>query len=339
MKPTLVLALGFLVGACAIPDPGSDSATIARTDDCGTWGCGTNSATVGDGLLFDELDSAGSRNAYGLYIVGTTAPDGRAAHLSVERHAIVVTTFDGSRFDGPLLVGTVIHLRHDVYGDYELLIAEVLPNTLKFWAGAADDVPAYQFLARKDKETQFTQYACKYDVLTTDPTWSGVEHSAVVFQWDRYDPVHKLVRETDPADTWFNIACAATAPAKMHLMRHTRAGSYSGGVVAYDTAVGQRQAMLKMFTADYCGTGQSFTVDGVPLVYRDANHWYPYYPYSGQEALWTETGALCLDQPRYVAKSTVDAACGRPLPACPSFTGPWWGWEAWAYVMSAKPVR
>src|SRR5262249_51460803 len=150
----------------------------------------------------------------------------------------------------------------------------------------------------------------------------GVQHSALVFQWDRYDAVHKTVTETAPDDPWFNLACAATAPAKMHLMRHTRAGSYlETGELAYDTSTLKRQAMLKMFTADYCGAGQSFTADGTPLVYRDANHWFPAYSYAEQEALWSPDGAICLDNPRRFSRPDIEDACGRAFPTCPDFRG------------------
>jgi hypothetical protein len=103
----------------------------------------------------------------------------------------------------------------------------------------------------------------------------------------------------------------------MHLMRHTAAGAWtadgrvgSDGLPPYYTTIAERQAMLKMFTADYCGAGRSFTVDGQDLHYGDANHWYPGTPsldHSGGvipsgtgsvEALWDDKGAVCLDEPR-----------------------------------------
>ncbi len=124
----------------------------------------------------------------------------------------------------------------------------------------------------------------------------------------------------------------------MHLMRHTRAGSFlANGSLAYDTTLKERTAMLKMFTADYCGTGQSFTVDGMPLSYDDSNHWYRYASgYSSQEALWSSEGAVCLDNPRMYTKNEVDMACGRVLPACGDFRDPSYPWTWGAHVMSAN---
>jgi ADYC domain len=70
----------------------------------------------------------------------------------------------------------------------------------------------------------------------------------------------------------------------MHLMRHTNAGALTAdGHIAYPTTTAQRQAMLKMLTADYCGTGRSFTVDGQALKYGDSGVWYPATPTSARQ--------------------------------------------------------
>ncbi len=70
----------------------SETEPVARYRDpgdptCPYWGCGANSATVGDGLVFDELDSSGVQpNRGGLTVVGSRLPDGRAVQLKVSRH-------------------------------------------------------------------------------------------------------------------------------------------------------------------------------------------------------------------------------------------------------------
>src|SRR5262249_31439197 len=112
--------------------------------------------------------------------------------------------------------------------------------------------------------------------------WAPVEHSAIAFAGDRYDPVQKIVTDTVRGTQWFNLACAGTATAKVHLVRHTNAGAWSPSTwhpgvditspgAPYHTAPQLRQAMLKMFAADYCGSGFPFTVDGQPLLYDDTN--------------------------------------------------------------------
>ena len=91
-----------------------------------------------------------------------------------------------------------------------------------------------------------------------------------LFRGESYDPGKKTVTRTNQSDGWFNIACAGAAPAKMHLLRHTTAGSDA----KHKPTTAQRTAMLKMLTADYCGDGKAWTADGTPLDYTDARAWY-----------------------------------------------------------------
>src|ERR1041384_2518099 len=185
--------------------------------------------------------------------------------------------------------------------------------------------------------------------------WAPVEHSAVVFEGDRYDPQHKIVSDVTWTTPWFNLACAGSVPAKMLLMRRTNAASFGrDGVRWYTLSTRERQAMLKMFTADYCGTGQAFTVDGQPLIWWESHHWYDETPLLGLpaprpvasvEALWDENGALCLTTPRMAVPwtgppTTVDEvrqACpAKNLRDCPTDLT---GWETYAKVLTLNPVR
>jgi len=336
-----VLIALCLLAACATGATGEDSdepAPTARIIDpggCPDWGCGANSATVGDGLIFDELDSSMvTPNRGGLKIAGAKLVDGTPVTMRVWRDILYAVGRDGAIYFDSQLIGTIIILKHPVYGAYEAQIAVVKTQALTFWAGAHDPVRFYEIRTRKLGETKFAQYACRSE-LTSDPTWSTDPHLAIVFQGDRYDATYKKVTETSPSDPWFNIACAATAPAKMHLMRHTRAGSYdASGAIAYDTSIPQRTALLKMYTADYCGTGHVFTVDGTPLSYQDRNHWVPMPPYIAKESVWTETGAACLDTPRYVDLGTIYSVCGFVPPSCGTIS---WPWESVGYAFSAIP--
>ncbi len=339
----LAYSLLFALSACVVasPDDVEDEGQVDQALSCPAWGCGTNSPIVGDGLMFDELDSSGvTANRGGLKIVGAKLYDGTPVKVKAERQSLVAySVFTGRRYVDSQLTGMIITLRHPTNGDYEILIEKFYAQNLWFWSGIAETVPAYEMKTRKVGTTYFKESVCKGDALTTDPHWTGIEHAAIVFQGDRYDPVAKKVWETSSTDPWFNIACAGTTPAKLHLMRHTRAGSYrADGTVAYDTTVAERQAMLKMFVADYCGNGTSFTVDGQPLAYNDSNGWYREYTgYAAQEALWSDSGAICLDWVRRETEYTlydVYAKCGRTLPSCGSFSWPPWQWRA--HVMSGK---
>src|SRR5262249_22024159 len=175
--------------------------------------------------------------------------------------------------------------------------------------------------------------------------WQPVEHSADPIGGPRNEPPSKTVKDAEPATTWFNLACAGTLTAKMHLMRHTNAGAWTAAswtpghevtdpAAPFHTDVPQRRAMVKMFAADYCGTGDAFTVDGQPLMYDDSKHWFA--PGSSgvaamhvaadgtlspsgstMEALWTDHGALCVSRPRHVDRTAVPCLGGSsPLPLC-----------------------
>jgi hypothetical protein len=61
--------------------------------------------------------------------------------------------------------------------------------------------------------------------------------------------------------------------------------------------------MFKMYVADYCNTGQSFTVARQKLVWKSKWVPYAYLPWK-LEARWTETGAQCLNNPRMLYPST-----------------------------------
>lgn len=333
MKPIFVFPLLSAVVACSAVEDRPEAAAIERAPiRCPAWGCGTNSATLGDGLLFDELDSSGRENRTGLRIVSAYLASGAPVKVRVSRHALVAVGADGTVHSDYALVGATIVLKHAVRGIYELRITAVHLQHLMFWSGPEEFVPFYEIKARHDgSPTQKFEYVCKQDLLTTEPWWAQVAHSALVFQGDYYDPDAKTVTAVSDvapldSDSRFNVACAGTAPAKMHLTRHTRAGGIDGrGALAYPTTISERQAMLKMFTADYCGTGTAFTVDGQPLTYSDGRTTFARWDEAtGIEAVWKESGAVCLNTPRLGAAMTprVVADCGYTLPSCDRFAVP-----------------
>ena len=355
--------------ACAVVEPDLLAAVIGSASRCSFWGCGTNSPTVGDGVVFDELDSrfnapVGPNRIAIVEASRLTVP----VTLRVDRQELVATELRGGReLRGTDLIDTIITLR-GAGGTYELKINNVKDREMTFWAndprdrtsGAGEFVPFYEILTRATAAGGFQPSICRPGISTVEKIWTGVDGFAIVFAGDHYDPVHKLVSDTPAGTTLFNLACAGAAPAKMHLMRHTNAGSWTAdhhldaGHAPFATSVAQRQAMLKMFAADYCGTGHAFTIDGQPLVYGDAAAWYPPTPttpridpptgYIGTiESLWDDHGALCLDTPRLVDSRTIQAACpDKPLLPCGGPHGVA-HWEDRVHVISTNsdcpPVR
>jgi hypothetical protein len=154
------------------------------------------------------------------------------------------------------------------------------------------------------------------DAVTDNPA-----RPAIVYSGDNIDSDHKEVTDRSSI-RWFNLACNGTALAKLHFLRHTRQVGGSNQIAA------DRQTLLKMLTADYCGTGTSYTINGHPLRYWDGMHGLGRTTFptlseaerSEIEAMWTPSGAACLNTPRYVQRSEVP--CTRrdwpsgPLPEC-----------------------
>ena len=108
----------------------------------------------------------------------------------------------------------------------------------------------------------------------------------------------------------------------MALTGHTEAAHVNH---TFTTTLAERQAMLKMFAADYCGDGTVFTVAGQPLNWADdhgtmkmtALMFSPPQPLV-LEARWNEKGAVCLNKPRVdVHWTALGAATFAPDPVYP----------------------
>jgi hypothetical protein len=312
MASVHLLGVAALFGACA-PEPEVAARRFATVDPvCDPWGCGANSATLGDGIVFDELDLSGAPSSAGVSILSVSAPTGVGpAWIGVVGAELHVKDGAGADLAHSAALGTSIWLAGG--GSlFELKLLEI--DEIPFWAiPEVGIVETYRFGFRRWDEPQNKFHdICK---ATKEPrVLPGVTRHALVFQGDHYDTNLKTVQETMPGDTRFNISCMGTAPAKLHFLRHTAAGGLDG----YTTSVDQRQAMLKMLVADYCGDGKPHTVDGQPLNYMDARRAYPEPPLDGStlnsaliESVWKSSGALCLSRQR---RPDFPAAC--TLRAC-----------------------
>jgi hypothetical protein len=263
------------------------------------------------GRAFHELNVKGLPNAAGFSIVGAR----RGEHpysLDIVGFALVAhpRAPHAPALTGSDLVGLELELRDPAGQRSAIQIAGMDETT--YWVGPVETVPTYRLA--------FTSMT----PAVPQPLCTAGENQALLFGGDRYDADRKTVTATGPATAdWFNIACAGTALAKLHLTRHTEASQ-----VVKTTAV-ERQAMLKMFTADICGDGTAFTVHGEPLLWADANHLTRFATRPASlEAVWTDRGAVCLDAPRRPElAAAIDARCG-PLPRCSDQRG---------YVISANP--
>ena len=219
---------------------------------------------------------------------------------------------------------------------FQLVVNHVSLQDLQFREGAPQPVEAYElsYLRVDPPDPNGTPaYVCSGQGTSSDPFWGGVPHAAIFFEGEYIDVDHAAIGPPLPGA--FHIGCAGSTHARMHLSRHTLASDHDG---QFPTTPDQRLAMLKMFSADYCGTGQLFTTDNYPLRWLDSTGWpqpkLDLDPKHGQiasiEAIWGPSGAVCLDTPRQVPRDQVPCV----LPTCTNIAD----WPTKGHVISANPV-
>jgi ADYC domain len=292
------------------------------------FGCGENSPLI-DGAevheqpsqsrssdrSFHELNMNGLPNAAGFAVLG--GRKGNISYVLEGAGAAIVARPKAANapvLEGASLVDLALDLRDAADRRYVLRVAGT--DTTEFWAGVRGSVRTYVLTHTN------ASGAAPRPLCTT-----GV-NEAILFAGDRYDSRSKTVIATGrDASGWINIACAGTALAKLYLTRHTEASQ----LVA--TTRDERQAMLKMFTADVCGDGTSFTVHGQPLLWADAKGITTFASRPASvEAIWNASGAVCLDTPRRPELApTIAARCSRP--SCGAATSP----AGRGHVISANP--
>jgi hypothetical protein len=337
LAPWFALSLVAMLAACDAPPgtaPVSASGAIVVLDDCDDWGCGKNSPVVG-GLSFHEIHPRGLPNSAGLTVGAFRTASGLPLTLNIDGHRLYGLTSTGWRLEGDRLVNATLELFRNGEGFALLRITQA--GTTSFWVDPTDPVPVYTFVYQQPG--QDPRELCPGLGLSQDEASKfGGAHTAILFAGDRYDAVTKtLVATGHAAGNWINLACAGTATAKMHLLRHTQAGSDT----SHQTDVAQRTAMFKMISADYCGTGQAFTVSGEPLVILDSRGWFapPMDGVDSIESIWTAQGAACLGQARRAAEDpTISDKIAQACPSLPSCEGlllP--DWTSAGYLLSGNP--
>jgi ADYC domain len=330
-----ILSMSLLVaghaGCWVEPDPGmiepdagidapgpecqdSDLPFVIQHDQvCPPETCGTNTPYV-HGIAFDGLYVDGNRSDQGFRILGFKNENNDNASLSVE---------DG-QFLAPYSVhqGTIeLEWRDPSSGctrHYDLKISDM--HHWLLWTGH-HEIPVYTIYAIDRKKPDNYEPICKKD--------DGGDTHAVLLVNERYDIDRARVLGTEP--NWFTIACEGSALYKM------RFAGYDPEVPTgkpYSSTPEERQATLKMITADYCGDDESsFTEVGTLVRWQNEYKWCssdtnsgtkecPYFPVDTEieshEAIWGPDGALCLDHPR-LGK---DVVCGpnKKIPPCDGAT-------------------
>ena len=338
------LAAGALTVAC-VEDPDLGS-TAAEVGSCKPWGCGDNSPVI-DNHGFHELNQKGQVNTEGLYIHAFTKA-GQAYQIDLVGTELVARDGLGAiALSHAALEGAIIHLRsdRDPAVTYQLSIDEVNPGGASYWQGPATPLETYRIRYGVNGAATRRELCDNPSLQSFGLQGTPMNvYDVVLFGSERYDARTKTISATGGAAAgWINVGCAGGALAKLLLDRHVPVAHAPG----YVTTQPARQAMLKMFAADYCGTGQSFTHTGEPLTWRDAAGWVPAFPaaVTNHEAWWDEHGALCLEVPRLDVTTTpypgnlqadLARACA-PLPPCSSMRF-WPAQLGGARFISANPA-
>jgi hypothetical protein len=277
---------------------GADDAIMVRSGSgsaCPIWQCGFNAAEV-HGSQVRELNLDGLANGDGVQLLevvpGPAAAAGGYNQLDVVGDALVLRNAAGAKATGDQLIGTQLVLGRS--GSKLAFVTIAGRDAVDRWADGAKAAEAYA-LVYTDQD------GIERNVCTGDD-FDARSAVALVLGGETYDLAAKTAK---PAARWFTIGCAGSAAAKLSLLGYApQAGA---------TTVAQRQATLKMITADYCGNGHSYTVNGTPIAWENVSG----SVQSGAgdvEAVWTAKGALCLDKTRI---SDTQVACS--IPSCDAF--------------------
>lgn len=322
--PLLLGALAALCSACGpqaeLPDPSVAQATgaVRRPFECDEMLCTSNSPVVG-GLKFWELDASGAQSNSAGIRLAAVAKDGNLLTLDftgalVPGHgAWPVASGPGGSYQGAGLVNAVLRLATPsgfvpvtISAFKQVGYYDEDPNAL----GTLNRIAVFQLTYPKPGVAGVRLNLCPHETVDDfglAGTW------AVLSRGDRFDNTDISIKASGLAvGSWFNVSCAGDAIAKLLRIRHAGAAENA----LHSTTKAQRQAALNMFTARYCpGSRHLYTSVGTPLHWADAAGWAPPMDLSQPEAIWTESGALCLTQPRKVSLSEVACATEACTPA------------------------
>lgn len=287
----------LLASACDASEIGDDLGAVElRPFGCSACGSGFGNSPVVNGNTLHHFSLDGTRNEDGLRIIGAEFADTKRFPVTVDPSTEQWLGLDPDTgipsYVGTQMLGARLVLE-DIDGqEISLELVEIDTEVLS-WSNSGTKLSAYRALY-KDAQGQ-QQSVCPS--LALDEQWF------VLIAGETYDPVTHQVH-ADPA--WVTLACAGQAAAKMKLLGYHAAGPRQ-------STPDERQATLRMITADYCGTGTSFTTAGAQVAWRDsANTVDPPFTESTLEAMWGPNGAICLDTPRYVDRSVLEDWCDIP---------------------------
>lgn len=311
-----------LAGLVACSDPTVAITTQASTVCPTPWECLSNDPEV-DIYNFHDLSFDGTPNSAGISI---HTYKGRAQfwdrnnseyELGMKNNRLVANK-DGGEIGGQDLVDGWFMLEVKGHPRYKIIITTVNERTTTV-----------------EPRTPFEAYHLQWDFLDSPPNpernvcshpppdpddkspdglYGLKPDETMFFRGDRINADRKTFEGYD--ENWFNIACSGHALAKLALVHQTTTTRRPGEPIDVE----RYQATLKMYVADYCGSGTAFTVSGQRLVWTDPFLEYGAIPWK-LEARWNELGAECLYYPRRFDDdpnivNEIMSVCGFLPPEC-----------------------
>ncbi len=314
LAAVVVLGVGCVAGDVDEPRMGAIQQDFQL---CDGWLCGTNSPQIAEFGFWElnlptMLGTLGLPNNVGMQVVGFVQSN--VLYLPRVYRGRLTAVRGATMLSGSALIGGYFYLRN---GSRSFALKVSAIGSADSWAQPASGTPHVMLESYQLDWGEFAggvverfQNACPHPPSRENPdslTMIGsLSFQTLLFEGDRIDPNGK--RDTGVDTTWFNLGCAGSALAKMALTGHTQAALDANTFV---TTLAERQTMLKMLAADYCGDGFPFTVPGQPLNWEDDHGTMKLAALLAQppqplllEARWKETGAVCLDKPRVDAHPT-----------------------------------
>ncbi len=299
MRRTVGLKAGIgallALGGCDVePAPGPDGVEDRAYYIYNGWGCRTcgykNSPVLGTFPVAEF--TVGQHGFSGLALIGIDDPVTGTRHdAKFDGSALIAVTPSGS-LTGNQLIGWSLVFQEP--GGAELDVEIYLHEKHPDWA-SGEMIDTYGL------SHEYGPGGGDGPEVNLCPGMSVDETSVVFLGGERYDGATKTVI---PHQGEF-----VTAACRDHALMKLKFTGYDPND-NYGSSPEERQAGLKMFTADYCGTGQSFTKIGTPLDWQDGLGNFPAPSgFSALEARWNEFGAQCINTPRYANLGDVHSAC------------------------------
>ncbi len=303
-RPLSLLLLTAALAGCDEPDvledADADDAADADEDEdpgfrsLGCPKCQFNSAEVNT-FPIPSLDLGGALDVRGVAVRGLRDPEGNLFTLGVVGEELAAYG------DGVLYAAGEKLLKWDLVlerGGSEQVLRIVGHRQQSSWARNGAPLSLYGLAGSLDGKP--------LEAFCSDPETGGA--AVTIVHGETYDAERKNIDQV--GDQWITLACVDQAAYKVKRLGYGPNGNQ--GVGGKPATAAQRVATLKMVTADYCGTGQSFTVDHARVYFKNKANSLTFDPIGGAlsvDAAWDENGALCFDAPRHVRSKEILAAC------------------------------